>query len=79
MNKKVLKVAFIAAIAMVSGVNLFKAHKTESLSDTVLANVEALAACEDMKEYTGLREYTAENGCFCLNCPEQFDDNCTCR
>ena len=34
------------------------------------ANVEALAACGDIGYYSGLREYTAENGCFCLNCPE---------
>ena len=44
MNKKVLKVAFVAAIALVSGINVFNARKSEVLSDTVLANVEALAA-----------------------------------
>lgn len=43
MNKKVLKIAFVAAIAMVSGVNVFNAQKSEVLSDIVLANVEALA------------------------------------
>jgi len=43
MNKKVLKVAFVAAIALVSGINVFNARKSEVLSDTVLANVEALA------------------------------------
>ena len=39
---KVLKVAFVAAIAMVSGINVFNAQKSEMLSDVVLANVEAL-------------------------------------
>lgn len=43
MNKKVLKVAFVAAIALVSGINVFNAQKSDVLSDTVLANVEALA------------------------------------
>ena len=43
MNKKVLKVAFVAAIAMVSGINVFNAQKSEMLSDVALANVEALA------------------------------------
>ena len=78
MKTNLMKVAFVAAIALVSGINVFNAQKSETLSDTVLANVEALAACEDIGYYSGLREYTAENGCFCLNCPEQFDNSCTC-
>ena len=47
MNKKVLKVAFVAAIALVSGINVFNAQKSEVLSDTALANVEALATVSD--------------------------------
>ena len=43
MNKKFLKVTFVAAITLVSGINVFNSHKTEMLSDVVLANVEALA------------------------------------
>ena len=46
MNKKVLKVAFMVAIAMVSGINVFNAQKSEALSDIALANVEALATEE---------------------------------
>ena len=46
MNKKVLQVAFVAAIALVSGINVFNAQKKEVLSDIVLANVEALARGE---------------------------------
>ena len=46
MNKKVLKAAFVAAIAMVSGINVFNAQKSEPLSDVVMANVEALAKGE---------------------------------
>ena len=46
MNKKVLKVAFVAAIAMVSGINVFNAKKSDVLSDVALANVEALASGE---------------------------------
>ena len=48
MNKKVLKVAFFAAIALVSGINVFNAQKSEMLSDVALANVEALAMGEDV-------------------------------
>ena len=43
MKKNILKVAFVAAIALVSGVNVFNAQKTETLSDVALANVEDLA------------------------------------
>ena len=46
MNKKVMKAVFVAAIAMVSGINVFNAQKSVILSDTVLANVEALAQTE---------------------------------
>ena len=43
MNKKFIKVAFVAAIALVGGVNVFNAQKTDVLSGIALANVEALA------------------------------------
>ena len=51
MNKKVLKVAFVAAIALVSGINVFNAQKSETLSDVALANVEALANDDDGNWY----------------------------
>ena len=53
MNKKVSKVVFVVAIALVSGINVFNAQKSEVLSDTALANVEALAQAESGDEYTG--------------------------
>ena len=43
MKTNLLKVAFVAAIAMVSGINVFNAQKSETLSDIALVNVEALA------------------------------------
>ena len=42
-----MKAAFVAAIAMVSGINVFNAQKTEMLSDIALVNVEALADDEN--------------------------------
>ena len=57
MNKKILKAAFIAAIAMVSGVNVFNAQKVNTLSDIVLANVEALADAECEFVLSGPMEY----------------------
>ena len=47
MNKKFIKVAFVAAIALVGGVNVFNAQKANALSDIALANVEALANFEN--------------------------------
>ena len=44
MYKNVMKVAFVAAIAMVSGISVFNSQKSEVLSDVAAANVEALAA-----------------------------------
>ena len=37
------KVAFVAAIAMVCGINVLNSQKSETLSEVTLANVEALA------------------------------------
>lgn len=58
MNKKVLQVAFVAAIALVSGINVFNAQKSDVLSDIAIANVEALADYESSGEiycpYEGL-------------------------
>ena len=46
MKKNLIKVAFVAAIAVVCGINVFNAQKSEVLSEVVLANVEALASYE---------------------------------
>ena len=49
MKTKILKYVFVVAIAMVAGINVFNAQKTEALSDVALANVEALAQSENGK------------------------------
>ena len=41
-----IKVTFVAAIAMVSAINIFKANESEDLSELALENVEALAIYE---------------------------------
>ena len=41
MKRKFVKVVFVAAIAMVSGINVFNAQKVIDLSDIALLNVEA--------------------------------------
>ena len=47
MNKKHIKVTLVAVVALISGINVFNAQKSESLSDIALANVEALADVEN--------------------------------
>ena len=49
MNKKYLKATLIAVVALVGGINVFNAQKSESMSDIALANVEALARNENQK------------------------------
>lgn len=66
MKTKFLKVTFVAAIAMISTINVFNANKTETLSDIVLANVEALA--EDEEEETGTLYSNASGTKYCC-CP----------
>ena len=47
MMKNILKVAFVAAIAVATGIQVFNAQKTEALPEVAMANVEALAADDD--------------------------------
>lgn len=63
MNKKVMKAVFVAAIAMVSGINVFNAQKSEVLSDVALSNVEALANVESDLCPNGC--YTNGDDCYC--------------
>jgi hypothetical protein len=44
MKKNMFKVAFVAAIAMVYGINVFNSRKQEGFSNVNLANLEALAS-----------------------------------
>ena len=51
MKCKLFKIAFVVAIAMVAGINVFNAQKSESFSDVALANVEALAGGETGQQW----------------------------
>ena len=52
MKKNTLKVAFIAAFAIVAGYNVYNSHKTDAMYDLVLDNIEALATPETNDEFT---------------------------
>ena len=43
MKKNIIKVALVAVVGLIAGINVFNAQKTDVLSDIALANVEALA------------------------------------
>ena len=51
MKKNIIKVALVAVVGLIAGVNVFNAQKSDVLSDIALANVEALASDS---ENTGL-------------------------
>lgn len=56
MKRKLMKIAVVAAIALVSGINVFNAQKSGTLSDIAMENVEALANNEggtDIRECEG--------------------------
>ena len=78
MKKNIMKVVFVAAIAMVSGINVFNAQKSEPLSDIALANVEALAEGEGSKECRWMRVQD-DYGCVFRVCVAGgTGDICTC-
>ena len=81
MKKNIMKAAFVAAIAMVSGINVFNAQKTEALSDVALSNVEALAEGEsDLSQAVWNREdYTLDNGTPAANCWKGGNSDCILR
>ena len=65
MNKKYVKATLVAVVALVGGINVFNAQKSESMSDIALANVEALADDEINKDCAnGCVE--GRNGCYCF-------------
>ena len=43
MRKNMIKAAFVAAVGLIAGVNVYNSRKSVELSDIALANVEALA------------------------------------
>ena len=46
MNKKILKVVFVSALALVAGYSVYASQQKVEMSDLAMANVEALAGGE---------------------------------
>ena len=43
MKKKILKATIVASFALIAGMNVYNAQKSDVMSDLAMANVEALA------------------------------------
>lgn len=77
--------AFVVAIAIVSGINVFNAQKPAVLSDVAMENVEALAAGEVIPGYTGPAElydcplWLTGDGVFCKSENERPCSVITCN
>ncbi|WP_242386137.1 NVEALA domain-containing protein [Phocaeicola sartorii] len=46
MKKNILKATIVAAFALIAGMNVYNAQKSDVISDLALANIEALASDE---------------------------------
>ena len=46
MKKNMVKVALVAVVGLIAGINMLNAQKADVLSDVAMANVEALAQME---------------------------------
>lgn len=51
MKKNILKATLVVAFALIAGLNVYNAQKSDVMSDLALANVEALANGEVSIEY----------------------------
>ena len=79
MYKTLLKVAFVVAIAMVAGINVFNAQKPEALSDVAMANVEALADDEGSNKTCKWMYVKDDYGCPLHVCVESGNgEPCVC-
>lgn len=47
MKKNMMKVALVAVVGLIAGINVFNAQKLDVLSDVAMANVEALAQVQN--------------------------------
>ena len=78
MKKNVRAVMMVAAIAFITGNNVYYSQSTTVFSGIALANIEALAGCSESSSYTAEQSYGALNGCFCIHCPEPKAWECNC-
>ena len=76
MKTKLIKFAFVGAIAIMAGINVFNAQKVVDLSDIALINIEALADNEYSQSIWERYEYTLDNGTTAFNCWKGGSSTC---
>lgn len=57
--KKIVKIAFVAAFAAVAGYGVYENQQADTMSDMMLANVEALASGESSGHCRTNADYSA--------------------
>ena len=67
MKKSLIRVAFAAAFVAISGYGIYANQKTDSMSELMLANVEALADDDETSDYGTL--YGNSSGTLYCCCP----------
>lgn len=61
--KQIVKVSFVAVVALVCGFKLFGDQQVSSLSEIALANVEALASDEQIDMRRGYKLFPKSSTC----------------
>ena len=75
MKKNILKATLVAAFALIAGMNVYNAQKSDVMSDFALANVEALAdggewgstTCYWIGDYYSCPPWGTGVACICWN------------
>ena len=62
MNKKILKVVFVSAFALVAGYSVYASQQKVEMSDLAMANIEALASGETAKCTDSCKEWSGNSG-----------------
>ena len=75
--KRIMKSLAIVAVAIFAGYNVYQSNnETEGMSDTMLANVEALATPEYSAKVWNRHDYTMDNGYPAVNCWKGGSEDC---
>ena len=61
MRKKFIKVAFVAAIALVGGMNMYNSNSVNLIPRMMLNEVESIAACEISSDHGNNIGYCSSN------------------
>ncbi|WP_462357953.1 NVEALA domain-containing protein [Phocaeicola coprocola] len=75
MNKKILKVVFVSAFALVAGYSVYASQQKVEMSDLAMANIEALASGENDHSQKIWERYYRPDGTG-YNCTKTGNETC---